>query len=80
MGLRCNHLLWIPGCLIFSVLQRHEYVGLDTYPWSLGYLHRETLQWQIHSAPGFRSLSTEHSCQLRLLCEHTSYWIFLPSC
>jgi hypothetical protein len=73
-------LLRIPGCLIFSVLQRHEYVGSDTYPWSLGYLHRETLQRQIHSAPGFRSLSIEHSCQLRLLYERTGYWIFLPSC
>jgi hypothetical protein len=80
MRLRCDHLLRIPGCLIFSVLQRHGYVGLDTYPWSLGYLHRETLQWQIHSAPGYRSLSTEHSCQLRLLCECTGSWISLPSC
>jgi hypothetical protein len=69
--LRCDHLLRILGCLIFSVLQRHGYVGSNTYPLILGYLHRETLQRQIHSAPGYRSLSTEHSCQLRLLCERT---------
>jgi hypothetical protein len=80
MRLRCDHLLRILDYLIFSVLQRHEYVGSDTYPWSLGYLHRETLQRQILSAPGFRSLSTEHSCQLRLLCERTGSWISLPSC
>jgi hypothetical protein len=80
MRLRCDHLLRIPDCLIFSVLQQHGYVGSDTYPWSLGYLHRETLQRQIHSTPGFRSLSTEHSCHLRLLCECTDYWISLPSC
>jgi hypothetical protein len=80
MRLRCDHLLRIPGYLIFSVLQRHGYVSSDTYPWSLGYLHRETLQRHIHSTPGFRSLSTEHSCQLRLLYERTDYWIYLPSC
>jgi hypothetical protein len=80
MRLRCALWLRIPDCLIFSVLQRHGYVGSDTYPWSLGYLHRETLQRQIDSAPGYRSLSIEHSCQLRLLCERTGYWISLPSC
>jgi hypothetical protein len=80
MRLRCDHLLLIPGYLIFSVLQRHGYVGSYMYPWSLGYLHRETLQRQIHSALGFRSLSTEHSCQLRLLYERTGYWISLASC
>jgi hypothetical protein len=26
-----------PRLFDFSVLQRHEYVGSDTYPWSLGY-------------------------------------------
>jgi hypothetical protein len=80
MRLRCDHLLRIPGCLIFSVLQRHGYVGSDAYPWSLGYLHRETLQRQILSAPGFRSLSTEHSCHLRLLCERTAFWTFPLFC
>jgi hypothetical protein len=35
MRLRYNHLLRIPGYLIFSVLQRHGYVGSDTYPWRL---------------------------------------------
>jgi hypothetical protein len=77
---RCAHWLPIPGCLIFSVLQWPGYVGSDTYPWSLGYLHRETLQRQIHSALGYMSLSLEHNCQLRLLCERTGYWISLPSC
>jgi hypothetical protein len=37
MRLRCDLWLWIPGCLIFSVLKRHRYVGSDTYPWRLGY-------------------------------------------
>jgi hypothetical protein len=37
MRLRYDHLLRIPDFLTFSVLQRHEYVGSDTYPWSLGY-------------------------------------------
>jgi hypothetical protein len=32
MRLRCDHLLRILDCLIFSVLQRHGYVGSDTYP------------------------------------------------
>jgi hypothetical protein len=80
MRLRCALWLRILDCLIFSVLQRHGYISSDTYPWSLGYLHRETLQRQIHSAPGYMSLSTEHSCQLKLLCERTGYWISLPSC
>jgi hypothetical protein len=43
MRLRYDHLLRIPDFLTFSVLQRHEYVGSDTYPWSLGYRLRGTL-------------------------------------
>jgi hypothetical protein len=37
MRLRYDHLLRILDSLTFSVLQRHGYVGSDTYPWSLGY-------------------------------------------
>jgi hypothetical protein len=44
MRLRYDHLLRIPDFLTFSVLQRHGYVGSDTYPWSLGYQLRGTLQ------------------------------------
>jgi hypothetical protein len=33
MRLRYDPLLWIPDFLTFSVLQRHGYVGLDTYLW-----------------------------------------------
>jgi hypothetical protein len=44
MRLRFDHLLRIPDSLTFSVLQRHGYVGSDTYLWSLGYQLRGTLQ------------------------------------
>jgi hypothetical protein len=43
MRLRYDPLLQIPDFLTFSVLQRHGYVGSDTYPWSLGYRLRGTL-------------------------------------
>jgi hypothetical protein len=43
MRLRYDHLLRIPDFLTFSVLQRHGYIGSDTYPWSLGYRLRGTL-------------------------------------
>jgi hypothetical protein len=76
MRLRCDHLLRILGCLISSVLQRHGYVGSDTYPWRLGYRLRETLMQLISSAPGFRSLSLEHG----LLYECTGFWTFLRCC
>jgi hypothetical protein len=77
MRLRCDHWLWILGCLIFSVLQRHRYVGSDTYPWRLGYWLKETLLQSISSALGFKSLSSEHRCLHRLLCECTGFWTFL---
>jgi hypothetical protein len=48
-------LLRIPDFLTFSVLQRHEYVGSDMYPWSLGYRLRGTLLQLTFSAPVFRS-------------------------
>jgi hypothetical protein len=38
---RCNLWLLIPGCLIFSMLQRPRYIGSDTYLWRLGYRLRE---------------------------------------
>jgi hypothetical protein len=45
-AMRLRFVLWlrILDCLTFNVLQRHGYVGSDTYPWSLGYQLRETLQ------------------------------------
>jgi hypothetical protein len=64
---RCDHWLPIPGCLIFSMLQRPGYVGSDMYPWRLGYRLRETLQQPISSAPGYRSLSlAQMSAQIAL--------------
>ncbi len=65
MRLRYNHLLRILDCLTFSVLQRHEYVGSDTYPWSLGYQLKETLQQVTFSVHVFRSLFSELRCLLR---------------
>ena len=65
MRLRYNHLLRILDCLTFSVLQRHGYVGSDTYPWSLGYQLRETLQQVTFSAHVFRSRFSELRCLLR---------------
>jgi hypothetical protein len=80
MRLRYDPLLWIPDFLTFSVLQRHGYVGSDTYPWSLGYRPRGTLQQLTSSAPGFRNPSSGHSCLHRLLCECTGFWIFQLFC
>jgi hypothetical protein len=77
MRSRCDLWLPIPGCLIFSVLQRPEYVGSDTYTWRLGYRLRETLQQSISLAPGYMSLSSEHKCLHRLLYECTGFWTFL---
>jgi hypothetical protein len=65
MRLRYNHLLRILDCLTFSVLQRHGYVGLDTYSWSLGYQLRGTLQQLTCSALVFRSHFSEPRCLLR---------------
>jgi hypothetical protein len=65
MRLRYNHLLRILDCLTFSVLQRHGYVGSDTYPWSLGYQLRGTLQQLTYSAHVFRSRFSEPRCLLR---------------
>jgi hypothetical protein len=65
MRLRYNHLLRILDCLTFSVLQRHGYAGLDTYPWSLGYQLRGTLQQLTYSAHVFRSRFSEPRCLLR---------------
>jgi hypothetical protein len=65
MRLRYNHLLRILDCLTFSVLQRHGYVGSDTYPWSLGYQLRGTLQQLTYSAHVFRSRFSELRCLLR---------------
>jgi hypothetical protein len=62
MRLRYDHLLRIPDFLTFSVLQRHGYVGLDRYPWSLGYQLRGTLQQLTYSAPVFRSPFLELRC------------------
>jgi hypothetical protein len=76
MRLRYNHLLRIPDFLTFSVLQRHGYVGSDTYPWSLGYRLRGTLLQLIFSAPVFRSPFSELRCLHRLLCVRTGFWIF----
>jgi hypothetical protein len=76
MRLRYDHLLRIPDFLTFSVLQRHEYVGSDTYPWSLGYRLRGTLLQLTFSAPGFRNPSSGHICLHKLLCECTGFWIF----
>jgi hypothetical protein len=64
MRLRCNHLLRILDCLTFSGLQRHGYVGSDTYPWSLGYPLRGTLQQLTYSAHVFRSRFSEPRCLL----------------
>jgi hypothetical protein len=80
MRLRCDHLLRIPDYLIFSVLQRHGYVGSDTYPWRLGYRFRETMLQSICSVPEYRSPSFELSCLHRLLYECTGFWTFLHSC
>jgi hypothetical protein len=65
MRLRYDHLLRIPDSLTFSVLQRHGYVGSDTYPWSLGYQLRGTLQQLTYSALVFRSRFSELRCLLR---------------
>jgi hypothetical protein len=65
MRLRYDHLLRIPDSLTFSVLQRHRYVGSDTYPWSLGYQLRGTLQQLTYSALVFRSHFSELRCLLR---------------
>jgi hypothetical protein len=65
MRLRSVLWFWILDCLTFSVLQRHGYVGSDTYPWSLGYQLRETLQQVILSAHVFRSRFSELRCLLR---------------
>jgi hypothetical protein len=80
MRLRCDLWLQIPGCLTFSVLQRHEYVGLDTYPWSLGYRLRGILLQLTSSAPVFRSPFSEPRCLHRLLCECTGFWTFPLFC
>ena len=63
-AMRLRFVLWlrILDCLTFSVLQRHGYVGSDTYPWSLGYQLRETLQQLTYSALVFRSLFSELRC------------------
>jgi hypothetical protein len=76
MRLRYDPLLRIPDFLTFSVLQRHEYVGSDTYPWSLGYWLRGILLQLTFSAPVFRSPFSELRCLHRLLCECTGFWIF----
>jgi hypothetical protein len=65
MRLRYNHLLQILDYLTFSVLQRHGYVGSDTYLWSLGYPLRETLQQVTFSAHVLRSRFSELRCLLR---------------
>jgi hypothetical protein len=65
MRLRFGLWLRILDCLTFSVLQRHGYVGSDTYPWSLGYQLREILQQVTFSALVFRSRSSELRCLLR---------------
>jgi hypothetical protein len=62
MRLRSDHLLRIPDSLTFSVLQRHGYVGSDTYPWSLGYQLRGTRQQLTYSALVFRSRFSELRC------------------
>jgi hypothetical protein len=80
MRLRWDLWLLIPGCLTFSVLQRHEYVGSDMYSWSLGYRLRGTLLQLTFSALGFRNLSSGHRCLHRLLCECTDFWIFQLFC
>ena len=54
-----------PRLLTFSVLQRHGYVGSDTYPWSLGYQLRGTRQQLTYSALVFRSRFSELRCLLR---------------
>jgi hypothetical protein len=59
------------------VLQRHGYIGSDTYPWSLGYWLRGTLLQLTSSAPVFRSPFSELRCLHRLLCEFTGFWTFL---
>jgi hypothetical protein len=71
MRLRCDLWLRIPGCLTFSVLQLPGYIGSDTYPWRPGYRLRETL---------LQSISSEHRCLHRLLCECTGCWTFLRFC
>jgi hypothetical protein len=80
MRLRYDHLLRIPSYLIFSVLQRHGYVGSDTYPSRPGYRLRGTLLQSISSAPGFRSPSSGPRCLHRLLCECTNFWTFPLFC
>jgi hypothetical protein len=65
MRLRFDPWLRTLDCLTFSVLQRHEYIGSDTYPWSLGYQLRETLQQVTYSAHVFRSRFSELRCLLR---------------
>jgi hypothetical protein len=66
MRLRCDLWLQIPGCLTFSVLQRHGYAGSDTYPWSLGYRLRGILLQLTSLAPVFRSPFLELRCLLRV--------------
>jgi hypothetical protein len=80
MRLRCDLWLQILDCLTFSVLQRHGYVGSDTYPWSLGYRLRGTLLQLTSSALGFKNLSSGHRCLHRLLCECTGFWTFQLFC
>jgi hypothetical protein len=65
MRLRFDHLLRILDYLTFSVLQWHGYVGSDTYPWSLGYQLRVTLQQLTYLAHVFRSRFSELRCLLR---------------
>jgi hypothetical protein len=80
MRLRYDPLLRIPDFLTFSVLQRHGYVGSDTYPWSLGYRLRGILLQLTFSAPIFRSPFSELKCLHILLCECTGFWIFQLFC
>jgi hypothetical protein len=80
MRLRYDHLLRILDFLTFSVLQRHGYVGSNTYLWSLGYRLRGTLLQLTFSALGFRNPSLGHRCLHRLLCECTGFWIFQLFC
>jgi hypothetical protein len=65
MRLRFDPWLRILDCLTFSVLQRQGYVGSDTYPWSLGYRLRETLQQVTFLAHVFRSRFSELKCLRR---------------
>ena len=62
-----------PRFFIFSVLQRHGYVGSDTYPWRRGYRLREILLQLISSVPGYMSPFFELRCLHRLLYECTGF-------